>query len=154
VSDGDEAADGFDPFAALEAKLAHRPGVRWRRDGEFLEIEPTDPAGFRVSLLRSGDEWIVGFGDHGFHEHFEGPAEALEFLAFGLSARCRMRTTRRLGLCVRIVVEAADGTGWRHVSTTGSIGLPSRRWRWSETRSNAILDSGAAPVSAEPPSRR
>ena len=144
MTEGEAAATALDPFAALEAKLAHRPDVRWYRDGDFLEIEPADGAGFRVSLLRSGDEWIVGFGDHAFHEHFTDSAEALEFLAFGLSARCRVRTTRWYGLFVSIVVETADGAGWRHVSTTGTLGSPSWRWRWSETRSNTILDAAGA----------
>jgi hypothetical protein len=136
----------LDPIAEIEARLARHPDVLRRRDPGWLVIASRDADGFDVSLARDGDQWIVGIGADGVHEHFDDPRKALDFVTFALSDRCRVRWTSWFGLFVRIVVEAADGAGWRRIANTGTLTFaPHWRWRRDVVRRNALFAVAGQP---------
>jgi len=80
----------IEPLQELEQKLARRPEVKYTRTNDALTIEPSEADGFRIRLRRDHLRWLVSFGDV-FHEHFDDPADAIEFVGFGLSIECRLR---------------------------------------------------------------
>lgn len=76
-----------------------------------LRIQAPEIGGFDIGILREGGEWVVYFGESGFHERFGQAEEAVELVAFGLSDDCRLREVH-LPLFHRSRVERWDGQGW------------------------------------------
>lgn len=112
-----------DPIDALIGKLALYPNVRCRLVANGCEIDPPNDGGFKINLYHAGDGWGVAFGESGFHEEFADPKDALEFVAFGLSDRCRLREVVA-PLLRRSVVERRHESDWAVVSEVGTLGWP------------------------------
>ena len=98
-------------------------------------------------------EWVVGLGNGGLHEHFDDPDDALEFVDFCLSDRCRLRQTSWFGVFRRILIESKDPGGWRTVVNFGTIGLPSWRWRREALFHNTLVRMDGPGWRPSPPTR-
>jgi hypothetical protein len=112
-----------DPVSALVGKLSKYPQVRHRLVDDGCEIDPPNEGGFKVTLYGNNDRWVVGFGEGGFHEEFADPEAALDFIAFGLSNRCRLREVTA-PLLRRAVVERRDGADWTAIYEVGFLWWP------------------------------
>lgn len=112
-----------DPVSALVGKLSRYPQVSHRLVANGCEVDPPNEGGFKVGLYRNNDRWVVSFGEGGFHEEFADPTDALEFVAFGFSDRCRLREVTA-PLLRRSVVERRDETGWSAIYEVGTLWWP------------------------------
>jgi hypothetical protein len=110
-----------DAVAEVCDRLAKYPHVKWSRSEFGVTIQPVDGEGFEIELEREGDGYYVRFW--GWHEHPESAAEALEWVAFGLSNRCRLAVHYRWSTPVRWVVESSENGEWREANETGPLFL-------------------------------
>ena len=92
-------------------------------DSNGCEIDPPNDDGFKIDLYGDGDRWGVAFGQGGFHEEFSDPTDALEFVAFGLSDRCRLREVIA-PLLRRSLVERRNENDWTAVYEVGTLWWP------------------------------
>ncbi len=131
----------MDPLAELEAKLQRRDDLTWRRSGGSVRIEAPSEAGFAIELHSDDAEWIVALGETGYHEHFDAPQEAFNFVAWALSPDCRVRETHQAGRITKCTLEAREHGAWRAVGTVGF--LPAMPWRTKEdiVRRNGAVDA-------------
>jgi hypothetical protein len=111
------------PLSALVEKLKRYPHVGYRLVRSGCEIDPPNDGGFKIGLSLQGDSWVVTFGEGGMHEHFSDPADALDFVAFGLSDSCRLRETVA-PFVRRSIVERRDQSGWTRVYEVGTLSWP------------------------------
>jgi len=110
------------PIEALEVKLRAHPQVSHRRVTGGLRIEPTNADGFPITIVTGrSNRWVVAFGECGFHEEFDRAADALEFVAFGLSSRCRLRERTGFWLLRKSFVERLEDGAWKIVYEVGTL---------------------------------
>jgi hypothetical protein len=112
-----------DPIAALLGKLSLYPQIQHRLVRDGCEVDPPNDGGFKIGLYQHHGHWVVGFGEGGMHEEFSDPTDALEFVAFGLSDRCRLREIVAPFLR-RSRVERRDDDGWTLVYEVGTLWWP------------------------------
>jgi len=117
------ASQSIDPITLIAERIARYPNVDFKRFAKGCKIGVPNDGGFKIELLLDNDGWVVYFGDSGLHEHFEDPNEALEFVAFGLSDRCRLREIR-MPFLQRSFVEKNSENGWESVFEAGFFKLP------------------------------
>jgi len=126
----------------INDRLAKYPAVQFDADDSRITIHPSDTDGFEVSLFTSNQEYSVFFG--GWHEQFASEEEALNCLAFGLSAACRLRVEYRGKVAYRWAVEALEDGQWRTDSTVGLLVFPYWRRRRVEYRQNSSMPNMAS----------
>lgn len=112
-----------EPIARIEAKLKKYPDARYELIQRGIRIAPPNARGFAITLTEEPPEWVVSFGQVS-HSHFGDVEDALSYLAFGLSDRCRVREMTRGSMVQRAIVEARDGDTWKFMNTTGLLFFP------------------------------
>jgi hypothetical protein len=112
------------------AKLQKYPDAKYESGADFIRIFPTSQDGFNVELTVAKDNYTVYF--NGWHESFEDEDEALDCVAFGLSAECRLKEYRRWNSAYKWTVEYKSTEKWIEESTTGMFLFPF--WRKLEIR--------------------
>jgi hypothetical protein len=82
---------------------------------------PGNDGGFAVGLTEEEGEYSASFGTG--HTHFVTAREALDWVGFMLSAKCRLKVVSRGSWEYKWQLEAIqdDGEGWRCVCTTGTV---------------------------------
>ena len=114
--------------------------VRATRTARGFNAEPADGHGFGLELVRDQSEFTVLFlGDH---QHFETEGEALRFLVYLLSDRCRLVEVSRGRRTYKWVVESSESGGWRPWLTMGTC-LLFPFWRSRQQRihqNHAVAD--------------
>lgn len=103
----------------IKEKLAKLDRLETEEGEHNLIIKPRSESGFEVEFIDEGDEFIVRFGN--FHEHFESEDEAIKFVGFGLSKRCRLIETFKGSSMVKCRVEYNNGEDWELIGQTGSL---------------------------------
>jgi len=131
---------GRTALEALLSKLRRYPELRYRLIPGGVRIEAPNPGGFAITFQGEGTDWLVAFGEGGLHEHFERAEEALDFVAFGLSDRCRLRETRTCFL-QKAAVEMRERDGWTLVHEVGAPRIAFRRRRSQVVLQNTLLKS-------------
>jgi hypothetical protein len=121
---------------AIVLKLSGYPGLRFGKLGNRLEIDPPNPGGFPLSFAEEGNGFTVSFGSN--HWHFQEEAEALDYLAFGLSGKCRLREISR-GRPYKWFVEQKAGDGWQVMRETGLIFFPFWRKKTEAVYQNTLF---------------
>ena len=114
----------MNPIAAIKARLAKYPEIRYQeQEGEII-VFPLDESGFAVSFSVAAGEHVVSFS--GWHEHFADPQEALNCFAFGLSDQCRLKVSYRGAHAHQWTVESfeSDSNTWVESSSTGLLVFP------------------------------
>lgn len=126
----------MDILSEIEKRLMKYPHVKFSREANGLTIRSPNDNGFDISLFVT-DCYEVNF--EGWHEEFKEPEEALDCIAFGLSAECRLRVFRRGEMDYKWTLESKSDSGWQEESTTGLIFYPF--WRQASQRflQNALV---------------
>jgi hypothetical protein len=130
-------------IAEVDRRLARYPEARYSIEVGRISVHPADEDGFTVGLEEGDGKFTVFFD--GWHEHFTERAEALDCVAFGLSASCRLAVVYRGSTPVRWTVEALGTGGWEPESTTGLIFYPYWRRRRLVHLQNHLLPVGRPP---------
>lgn len=117
------------------------PDLPYTVTNHTIRVISPAPEGFNVSLQDPGREFIVGYGN-GWHEHFTSQDEAFNCFAFGFSANCRLKITRRGRCAYKWTVEALEDGKWIEDSTTGTVPMMFWRPRRVEYRRNALSQGG------------
>jgi len=110
-------------------KLSKYPTLKFGRLGNRLEIDKSNPEGFNMTFIEDKDGYTVYFGPNRWH--FENEDEALDYLAFGLSDKCRLREIVR-GSPHKWIVEQKDKDGWKPMNEMGLLFF--RFWRRKKER--------------------
>lgn len=126
----------MDSLADIDAALQQRGDLRWVRSETCVRIGAPHAGGFTIEIARDGDEWIVSLGEAGYHQHFDDPREALDFLAWAASPNCRLREVRQAGRVLKCILEAREAEEWRAV---GAVGFFSARF-WGR-REEVVLQN-------------
>jgi len=111
----------------VQQRLNGNPGVRLIVEADSIRVVPVAGEGFEVGLAERDGRYTVWFA--GWHEEFDSEREALECLAFGLSARCRLEVRSAGGFAYRWTVEYRHEGRWVEESTTGLSLWPFRKRR-------------------------
>ncbi len=106
---------------ATKVKLKKFPEIHFRIEGDMLIIPAENENGFDISITENGSEPTVIFGN--WHGHFDTTEEAVNFVGFGLTPRCRLREIRRSGVPKKWIVEELDEGKWEMVYVTGTFSL-------------------------------
>jgi hypothetical protein len=117
----DDGAPKRDIMSAIDRiiqKLSKYPGVKFGRAGNRIEIEKPNPGGFPLSFVEEEKIFSVYFGSN--RCHFDKEEEALDYLAFGLSRKCRLREIVR-GSPHKWIVEQEFEDGWKAMNEMGLI---------------------------------
>jgi ligand-binding SRPBCC domain-containing protein len=122
--------------ARVIRKLTEFPGLRYGRLRDRLEIEAPGPEGFPLSFVEETGVCKVFFGPCPLR--FKDADEALEYLAFGLSAKCRLREISR-GRPYRWIIEQKDGDGWSTLGEYGLMFFPFWKRKTQKTYMNTVL---------------
>lgn len=91
-------------------------------EGATLVVRPRDEHGFTARLECRGGHGAVSF--EGWHEHFDDARDAASCFVFGLTARCRLRVTRRWGRACAWALESMEDGVWQEDSETGLLLVP------------------------------
>jgi hypothetical protein len=83
-----------------------------------------------VSLYDCGNELIVGYD--GWHGHLRDAEEAIDFVLFGLSSRCRLKVFSKGSYEYKWVVQSFDQGNWSDKDATSVLFFPF--WRRSTIR--------------------
>ncbi|MGL5839578.1 MAG: hypothetical protein ACRCY3_13855 [Sphingorhabdus sp.] len=126
----------MDVITALAEKLAKHPELEWTKEDQGFRLKAPRPDGFAVELRNEGDEWTVYLGSGGWHQHFDDPEKALNFIAWCYSGEARVREVWRGTLLQKAILEAHENGGWRSISETGLIFAPF----WKE-RHEVVLEN-------------
>lgn len=112
-----------DALADIRARAERRPTLRVRAIDNGVLLAAPNPGGFDIVVRRLSDRWLVAFGGSCFHEEFDDPDDAVSFVAFALSERCRVK---ELGLPFlrRSIVERRDGDVWPPIMEVGALWWP------------------------------
>jgi hypothetical protein len=119
-------------------KLKRYPHLHHRLANGGCEIDPPNDGGFKVGLYPHGEGWTVTFGEGGMHEEFSDPADALDFIAFGLSDSCRLREIV-VPFLRRSIVERRDQDRWTMVYEVGTLRWPLPFRRRERVFQNALI---------------
>lgn len=103
----------------VKMKLAKYDRLTIEEGEHNLLIKPRSESGFEVEVIDEGDEYIVRFGS--FHEHFSSEDEAIKFVGFGLSKRCRLIETFKGSASVKCRVEYHNGVEWEMIGQAGAL---------------------------------
>ena len=112
----------MDIIRKIKEKLSRYPAVRFSEGRGAIEIHPADESGFKVSLRVLASGFLVHFD--GWHEEFASEADALNCLAFGLSAECRLAVVLRGNTPVKWTLESLEDQGWTSDSEVGLLLQP------------------------------
>jgi hypothetical protein len=123
-------------------KLSGFLNLKFGRVGNRLEIEKPNPEGFPLTFIEEKDGFTVRFRSN--HWHFDEESESLDYLAFGLSRKCRLREIIR-GSPHKWIVEQEDHGGWKPMNEMGLLffrfwkenrkGVPKHPFRLRKRRS-------------------
>ncbi len=102
-----------------------------------VEITPPNDDGFRITVIQLSRQATVVFGE-GWHEIIADPHEAAECVAFGLSDKCRLRTTYRGDKPYQWALEHFEDGEWREVTCVGWFALAFWRPKRITYRQNRI----------------
>lgn len=105
----------------LSERLVQR-SIPHELDAVSLTVRPRDERGFTASLHCREGQTAVSF--EGWHERFDDERDAASCFVFGLTARCRLRVTRRWGMACAWTLEAREDGRWQEDSTTGLLLVP------------------------------
>jgi hypothetical protein len=116
-------------------KLSGYPGLKFGRLGNRLEIEAPNADGFPLTFVEEEKGCRVCFGPCPLR--FRSADEALDHLAFGLSAKCRLREISR-GRPYRWIVEQKIGEGWSPIAEYGLLFFPFWKRKTQKTYMNSV----------------
>lgn len=119
--------------------LGEYPAVQFQRDGETVEVPPSSPDGFHVSISSERGTRLVSF--EGWHEDFDTDEEALNCFMSGLTPSVRLRVTRRGDRDHKWVLEIREGDRWNPAGAVGLIFFPFWRRRRIVTLQNRWLEA-------------
>lgn len=91
-------------------------------EGVTLIVRPRDEHGFTARLECREGGAVVSF--EGWHERFDDERAAVRCFVFGLTARCRLRVTRRGGWACAWALESVEEGVWQEDSETGLLLVP------------------------------
>lgn len=126
-------------MAAIERiikNLSVYPNLKYGRVGNRLEIEKVNPSGFPLTFVEESDGFTVYFGQN--HWHFDEEGEALDYLAFGLSVKCRVRELIR-GFPYKWIVEQEDHGEWKPMNVMGLLFFQFWRKRTEKVYQNSLF---------------
>lgn len=95
----------------IRIKLDQLPAIKYMIEDDAITVFPTSRDGFEVSLHANDNYYLVNFA--GWHEVFKNGQEALDYFAFGLSQKCRLKVFYRGDRPYRWIVEAHKGERWQ-----------------------------------------
>ena len=121
----------------IKTKLEDYPQLACKVEGNRISIDPPTESGFSIWLTVNNPGFTVGFD--GWHEEFDGEAEALDAFAFGLSDHCRLKVVKLGDTDCRWGVEEKVGDEWKEDSTTGLIFIPFWKKKSVEYRQNNVI---------------
>jgi len=116
----------MNPINEIRKRLHNHPEVTLGEDRNYICAIPKSDEGFNVSLLNDGMGFTVTYGE-GWHDHLVSSVDALNCFGFGLSDRCRLKTTLAGTFAYKWAVEYLEEEEWIEDSTTGLIFFP--YWR-------------------------
>jgi hypothetical protein len=127
----------MNPIAEIKERLAKYPDLRYRATADEIVVLAPSENGFDVALASENTEYVVSWG--GWHDHFDDPAEALEWFARGLADEFRLRLEYRGRRAWRFVVEQKNETTWQPIRESGALFFPFWLKRRIEYRQNNIM---------------
>lgn len=113
----------LEPLIEIQNRLKKHPLAKFVADENSISLYPASECGFMVEFHVSvGNKFTVYF--EGWHECFDDATEALNYFAFGLSKKCRLKTISRGGKPHRWMVQSCEGVNWVDDSETGLFLFP------------------------------
>ena len=91
-------------FAKVEAPL------RVEDRGSAIELAPTEPEGFAITVYDQGDDAMLAAGR--WHAHFDDPTELAWSALLLLTPYYRLVEEHKGGVLVAVWVERYEATGW------------------------------------------
>ena len=114
----------------VESLLKRYPAVRYERSPDSIDVPPTAPDGFHVSISSTKDSAIVHYD--GWHEHFDDLEHALKCFMSGLTDRVRLKVFHRGTYEHKWTAEVREEGRWESAGTVGLMIFPF--WRRQESR--------------------
>ena len=125
----------------IKKKLQKYPSLTYKVSENCITIHtPNQDAGFDITLyIDTGDytAYTVAFGN--WHGPFDSEEEALEFVVFGLSRKCRMRELCRGNSPYKWVIESYQNGKWEMVQETGTLFFPFWKMKTEKIYQNTII---------------
>ena len=106
----------------IKKKLEKHPEIKYEEGENSIYIFPLNEEGFIISLEENPSSYTVAFD--GWHESFKSDEEALNYVGFGLSDSCRLKTIYRGKAPQKWAVEFNENGEWIMDSETGLLFFP------------------------------